>query len=320
MRQIAWGLLAAGLISTTASAQEASPRGTLVNQIRSVARAMAPGALAPVAQAAAAPAPRKVTVIVGADMPFLTGYVFRGIVQEFDPAFTIQPYVDVGVAVNETTTVNIGTWNSFHTGSNKDALDGAFYESDLYASATFVAGKWKPGVLYTLYTSPAGGYDGVGDDGSIGVSELAFFANYDDSAMAVPMSPRIVLAFETTDTQADFGTAKGVYLELGVKPTFKAAEDSPVTFGVPVKLGLSLKDYYETLDADTGEPTDNKFGYLQFGVNASVPISAITTGAWEFHTGLDFFVFGENRKVLQEGDDEPKSFKPVFNIGFSATF
>jgi hypothetical protein len=26
---------------------------------------------------------------------------------------------------------------------------------------TVVAGKWKPGVLYTLYTSPAGGYDAL---------------------------------------------------------------------------------------------------------------------------------------------------------------
>jgi hypothetical protein len=311
----------AAVASTTASAEEAPRSFSLVRQARSIAAALALGRSAVTAQGQpAAPAPKRVTVVVGADMPLLTGYVFRGIVQEGDPKFTIQPFVDVGVAVSDTMTVNLGTWNSFHTGSNKDALDGSFYESDLYASATFISGKWKPGVLYTLYTSPAGGYDGVGEDGSIGVSELAFFASYDDSASSVPLSPKIVLAVETTDTQADFGTEKGVYLEFGVRPTFKSSPDSSVTFAVPVKLGLSLKDYYETFDPDSGEVTDNKFGYLQFGASASVPISGITVGAWEAHAGLDFFVFGENRKVQQEGDDEPKSFKPVLSFGFSATF
>lgn len=306
-------------MSTTAVAQAQEPvqAKRLAVAIRSAAAAMAPAGLVSAAQAATAPepAPKKVTVAVGADMPFLTGYVFRGIVQEFDPKFTVQPFVDFGIAVSDTTTVNVGTWNSFHTGSNKDALDGAFYESDLYASATFVTGKWKPGVLYTLYTSPAGGYDGVGADGSIGVSELAFFASYDDSGSAHPLSPKIVVAFETTDTQADFGSKKGIYVEAGVKPTFKSSKDSKVTFAVPVKIGLSAKDYYETLDANLAY-TDNKFGYLQFGANASIPVA----GTLEVHGGVDFFVFGSNRKVAQEGDAEAKSFKPVLNVGFSATF
>jgi hypothetical protein len=35
---------------------------------------------------------------------------------------------------------------------------------------------------------------------------------------------------------------------------------------------------------------------------------------------MDFYVLGESRKSQQEGDDERKSFKPVLNFGFSATF
>jgi hypothetical protein len=321
MRQIACGLLAAGLIATTATAEaQGLGRATFLKQVRSVAATLAPTGTSAPLQAPAAAAPKKVTVVVGADMPLLTGYVFRGIVQENDPGFTFQPFVDIGVAVSDKLTVNFGTWNSFHSGSNNDALDGSFYESDLYLSATFLAGKWKPGVLYTLYTSPAGGYEFVGDDGSVGVNELAFFASYDDSGSSLPLSPKIVLAFELTDTQADFGDKKGIYLETGIRPTFKASEDSIVTFAVPVKLGFSLKDYYETFDPNTGEPSDNGFGYFQFGANASVPLSMIKSGSWEFHGGFDFYVFGDKRKVQQEGDDEPKSFKPVLNLGFSATF
>jgi hypothetical protein len=285
MKSIALGILGAGLVAATAQAQ--TP----------------------------AAAPKRVTIVVGADAPLLTGYVFRGIVQEFDPKLTLQPYVDVGIAVNDRTTVNVGSWNSFHSGSNqKTPYDGSFYESDLYASVTFVAGKWKPGVLYTLYTSPNGGYKGVGPDGSIGVSELAVFASFDDSANRVPLSPKVVLAFETTDTQADFGARKGTYLEAGVAPSVKTTGGPPVTLTVPVKLGLSLKDYFEV----AGD--DNTFGYLQFGGRASVPLSFVTSGSWEAHAGLDIFVFGEKRKVQQAGDSEAKSVKPVFNVGFSATF
>ena len=37
---------------------------------------------------------------------------------------------------------------------------------------------------------------------------------------------------------------KGVYLELGVAPSWPLA-GGKVTFAVPVKFGFSLKDYYE---------------------------------------------------------------------------
>lgn len=284
MKTMVLGILAAALIATPAAAQ--APAAT-----------------------------KKVTVVAGADFPLLTGYVFRGIVQEFNPKVTTQPFVDVGVAVSDKVSVNFGTWNSFHSGSNSEPpYDGPFYESDLYGSVTFVSGKWKPGLLYTLYTSPNGGYKGVGPSGSIGVSELAGFVSFDDSASKVPMSPKFVLAFELTDTQADFGEHKGVYFEAGVSPAVKTTGDTPVTFSVPIKLGLSLKDYFEA----GGE--DNTFGYFQFGGKASVPLSFIKSGSWEAHAGVDIFVFGTNRKPQQDGDDEPKSVKPVLNFGFSATF
>lgn len=94
---------------------------------------------------------------------------------------------------------------------------------------------------------------------------------------------------------------------------------SSVTVAVTVKVGLGAKDYFETLDEHVN-PVDNKFGYLQSGVNASVPLSMFSKGSWEAHGGVDLFVFGKNRKVQQAGDAEPSSFKPVFNLGFSASF
>jgi hypothetical protein len=287
MKQIVMAVVMGGLMAVPAMAQDVVNQQT---QPTGVVSSNAFRASFGTAAQAAAPAPKKVTVVVGSDFPSL--YVFRGIRQESDAAFTMQPYVDIGIAAAENVTVNFGTWNSFHTGSNKTGLDGAWYETDLYASVTMTKGKWKPGVLYTLYASPAGGYEFLD---SVGVNEVAAFVSYDDSSKAVPLSPKVVLAFEMTDTQADFGTKKGIYLEAGIKPTFKPGGKS-VTVGVPIKLGMSLKDYYEGADGDS------KFGYFDIGVSASVPLSKMTKGAWEVHGGVDIYTLGKTLKALNAGD------------------
>jgi hypothetical protein len=61
--------------------------------------------------------------------------------------------------------------------------------------------------------------------------------------MKVPMSPKFTVAFELTDTQADFGAKKGIYIEFAAKPAFKLGDKASMY--VPIKLGLSGKDYYE---------------------------------------------------------------------------
>jgi hypothetical protein len=277
MKQLAWGILATGLVSTTAMAQSATPA------------------------AAQPPAASPVTVTVGADFPTL--YFFRGLRQEADSALTFQPFVDVGVAASNRVSFNVGTWNSLHSGSNSDAYDNAWYESDIYGSATFTAGKWKPGLLFTAYTSPANAYNTV--------SELAGVLAYDDSASAVPISPKVVVAFELSDAQADGGANKGVYLELGAKPSFKAG--SHVTIGVPLKVGLSLKDYYE--DPLTGE--DNTFGYFDVGLSAGVPLSFLRGGSWEAHGGVDVYTLGDGLPKLLNAD---KTERVVGSIGFSVAF
>ena len=129
------------LTAMPATAQEAGETATGTLRAKSVTFTPT---WAPVARTAAtaaapqAPAPKKVTVTAGADFPTL--YIFRGIIQEYDANFTMQPFVDVGVAASPTATVNFGSWNSINSGtsgSDNDALDGAWYESDIYGSVTF---------------------------------------------------------------------------------------------------------------------------------------------------------------------------------------
>jgi hypothetical protein len=294
MKQTVWGILAVVLTASTATAQEPASRPTLQQLVERAAPVQA----APQASAAPAePARVKATVTAGVDFPTL--YFFRGIRQEADADLTAQPWADVAIAGSGPVSVNVGTWNSLHSGTNQDAGDGnAWYESDIYGQVTFAAGKFKPALLYTAYTSPADVYRTV--------SELAGVLTYDDSAMGVPLSPKVIVAFELSDAQADGGASKGVYLELGVKPAFKVAPK--LTINIPAKLGLSLKDYYES--PLTGD--DSAFGYFDIGAQASVPLTAMI----EVHGGVDVYAFGSTLKLF----NDDKASRAVGTVGLSFTF
>jgi hypothetical protein len=252
----------------------------------------APAAAAAPAQDEAAPA-RRVTVTTGVD--FTSAYLFRGIPQHSGGTIA-QPYVDLGIAVAPGVTANVGGWNSVHS----TAAAGNWYESDYYASVTFTAGKVKPGVLYTSYTSPA--------DSFATVKELAGVVAFDDSASPFPLSPKVILAFELGSGSADGGADKGTYLELGVRPTVKLAPKA--TLAIPIKTGLGLNKYYE------GPTGDNRFGFFDTGLQLSVPVVAGKGGALEVHGGFDLMWLGDNLKLIN-GDD---GFKPVGLIGFTFTY
>jgi hypothetical protein len=297
MRQIACGLLAAGLMASagTAQAQELG-RVSFLTQARSVAADLARTSTAAAVQAPAdEPPPVKVTG--GIDFPSL--YVFRGIRQEFDPEFTAQPFVNLAFAATPTMTVNVGSWNSMHTGSTKDGA-GAFYESDFYVSGAFATGKVTTTALYTAYMSPA---DAFGT-----VHELAFTAAINDSENSFPMSPAVTVAFELGDNQADAGAEKGVYLELAATPAIPLGDDAPLTLTVPLKLGMSLKDYYE--NPATGE--DSKFGYFSIGLMALKALSP----NFDIHGGVLVYTFGDTLEFFNNGD----SAQVVGTVGLGFSF
>src|SRR3954471_17059762 len=224
MRNI--GIMAAGICVMTAIAAPALAQ-------TSAAAATTAAAAAPAPAEAAAPA-KIYTVTTGLD--FTSAYFFRGLLQEAGGAIG-QPYGDIAFSLKHGITVDVGTWNSVHSTANV----GNWYESDYFGSVTFTAGKLKPGLLYTSYTSPADRFSTV--------QELAGALGIDDSKSAFPLAPKIVLAFELGDGEADGGQNKGTYLELGVKPGIKLAPKA--TLYVPVKTGLSVNHYYEGRQATT---------------------------------------------------------------------
>jgi hypothetical protein len=279
------GVALAVLVSTSAWAQTPS-NGPAAQP------SDAPAAAAVPAQTEAAP-PRRVTVTTGVD--FTSAYLFRGIPQHSGGTIA-QPYVDLGLALAPGVTANVGGWNSVHS----TAPAGNWYESDYYASVTFTAGKVKPGLLYTSYTSPA--------DSFATVKELAGVVAFDDSASRFPLSPKVILAFELGSGSADGGADKGTYLELGVRPTVKLAPRA--TLAIPIKTGLGLNKYYE------GPTGDNRFGFFDTGLQLSVPLVAGKGGALEVHGGFDLLWLGDNLSLIN-GDD---GFKPVGLVGFTFTY
>jgi hypothetical protein len=268
------------------------------------------------AQTAGDPNPGRLTFTGGLDVPSV--YVFRGIVQELDSELTLFPYGDLGLALFsgdggvKSVGVNVGVWNSLNTGSS--GLDGLsdrlHYEEDFYATLSLgFGGGVTLGTTFTAYTSPNASFNTV--------KELSFKV-----AKTHMLSPYGVLAFELGDESsstfgtADFGTAgaankRGTYLELGVGPAFPLG--GRVTLTVPVKVGLSLKDYYELAGVD------NNFGFFDIGGLITIPLTGADSqfGSWNVHGGADVFVFGDTTRVYNNDNDKSKV---VGLIGVGVTY
>jgi len=248
---------------------------------------------------------------------FPTVYFFRGIRQEADPKFTTFVAGDVGVSLLadgsggvKTAGVNFGTWNAFLTGSSGSeplTTKGPFYESDLYASLTLGFGTVSFTPMFTAYTSP--------NDVFKTVNEISFKV-----AHASKAAPYALVAFELGGDdggQADGGSSAGTYLELGIGPSWPIA-DGKATIAIPVKLGLSLKDYYEMrTSATTFE--DNKFGYLVGGALVTVPMSG---GKWNIHGGIDFYGLGDTTGAANADPDDgdPRKSWVIASGGIGVTF
>jgi hypothetical protein len=263
------------------------------------------------------PNPGALTVTAGLDFPSL--YFFRGIRQESDAGLTMWPFGDLGIAAYsgdgglKSVSVNLGVWNSLHTGtSGSDGPTGGLhYEEDFYTTLGLgFGGGITVGTTFTAYTSPNGLFTTV--------KELSFKVS-----KAHMLAPYGVLAFEMggdESGQADgghtFGGSKGTYLELGVGPSWPLG-DGVATLAVPVKLGLSLGDYYERID-ENGTLTDSGFGFFDIGGLVTFPLTGIASsfGSWNIHAGVDLLMFGDTTKALNEDE----STKAVFLFGIGLTY
>jgi len=284
------------------------------------------------AQAAAAePAdPNPGALTITGNIDFLNQYMFRGIAQNIGEkrGMAIWPSFDLGIAAYsgegglKSVGINFGTWNSLHTGdtganSNESGLGCAcgklWYESDFYATLGLgFGGGVSLGTTYTAYTSPNNAYTTV--------KEIMFKLGVDDSKQLgkASLKPYVIYAFEF-DTgehtgQADGGLNAGQYLELGVAPGYTGKKAG---IAVPIKVGLSAKDYYESpIDGK-----DNKFGYFSVAGIVTVPLGGTTKfGGWNVHFGAEYQALGDTTKYFnadKNGDPQSSQFIGSVGIGFS---
>ena len=248
---------------------------------------------------------------------FATAYYFRGIAQEqngvnFQPSGALTFKLIENAGPLTALTASPGFWNNWHTagGHIVEPKDPQFwYESDLIF--TLAATLWENvtvGLTYTAYTSP--------NDSFKTVQELAFSLSLNDSKWLGPfaLNPSLLVAGEV-EGQADAGSHRGVYIQLGINPsyTLEPKSDYPLTISLPVLLGLSGSNYYEF--GTTKNPT---FGYVQFGPVISVPLAFIpkSFGAWTIKGAAEFLFLGETLKVLHDND----VFKPIGRIGIAAVY
>jgi len=259
------------------------------------------------------PDPNPGSLTLTASMDFLNAYMFRGIRQD-DTEVIMWPAADLGIAVYsgdggvKSVGVNVGTWNSLHTGAaGSDGPSGKlWYEGDFYATLGLgLGGGVGVSTTYTAYTSPNNLFSTV--------KEIAFKLGVDDSVYlgAAALKPYALLARELDTApglgQADAGLNAGTYLEFGVAPGW-AGEAASLAF--PLKVGLSAGDYYELAGAD------HTFGYFSVAGIATVPLGGTTSfGAWNLHGGVEFQALGETTEAIN-GDGH----KVIGSIGIGLAY
>jgi len=270
--------------------------------------------LAAPASAQDPPDPNPGSLTFTGSFDFLNTYMFRGIRQD-DTKLIMWPAADLGLAVYsgdgglKSVGLNVGSWNSLHTGSaGSDGPSGKlWYEGDFYATLGLgFGGGVSLGTTYTAYTSPNNMFSTV--------KEIAFKLGVDDSAYLGrgALKPYALVAIEMDTApglgQADAGENAGTYVELGIAPGW-SAPSATLTF--PVKVGLSASDYYEL------QGVDNKFGYFSVGGIVTVPLGGTTSfGAWNVHGGVEFQALGDTTTAINGGEDT----KVIGSFGFGLSY
>jgi hypothetical protein len=238
-------------------------------------------------------------------------YWFRGIFQE-NQGLVAQPGFDLSFALNETISLYVGTWNSLHTHDDTDT----WYEADWYGGISItLPANLSLDVSYIVLYNP--------DGGDAFAEEIDVALAYDDSEnpffFGIAISPYVLVAFETQAGSDGDTSNEGIYLELGVEPSFTLVDspDAPITLSIPMVAGFSIDDYYE-LDS-TGD--DETWGFVEVAAVLSMPLTGMpsTYGSWSVHGGVHFlFLNDDSTGLLADslGSDDSLNIYGKFGISF----
>jgi hypothetical protein len=259
---------------------------------------------------------------------FTNAYMFRGIPQD-ESGVIMWPAFDLGISLFSADTglksvsVNLGTWNSLHTGNAglDNPVEELWYESDFYATFGLgFGGGVTVSTTYTAYTSPNNLFTTV--------KEIMFKVGADDSPYLgkFAVKPYALVAFELATEpgvgQADAGAEAGTYMELGVAPGFGWAGGG--SLAIPVKVGLSLSDYYEGVLAN-GDPSNSSFGFFSVAGMVTIPFTQMPTkfGTWNVHGGIEYQRLSERNGVALAaltGATPPEQNQVIFSVGIGFSY
>jgi len=239
-------------------------------------------------------------VVMTAGIDLVNQYMFRGVRQNTTGIAT-WPSADLTARVFSSdgfvkrVNLTAGFWNSLQTGDTGSSgpIGKPWYESRISGTVGLqFGGGVSVAPTYTAYKSPS--------DLFTTVKELGIRLALDDGRRLAraAMHPYALFAFELDAApgvgQLDGGLRAGRYLEVGATPSYSARL---VAIAVPVKVGLSLGDYYELAG------NDHRFGFASVGAMVTAPIGGRSKiGGWNVHGGVEIQAFGETTKVFNGGD------------------
>lgn len=260
-----------------------------------------------------AESPSRLHLALGAD--YTTAYFFRGFAYE-DTGLIIQPWAEFSLDLVQgddfTFSAILATWNSFHgqatDAGTTDNFRKYWFESDVTAGIGLEVDRWSMRAVYNWYTSPSDAWETT--------EEIMFAAEYADEQWLPggwTLLPELTLAAETGSVAND-GGRKGVFLELGISPGFEfnALGTDSIDLRFPLRLGMSLSNYYEGEDGE-----NDAFGYASAGAEVTFPLNLDPSwGAWSICAGFEGLFLGDAAASYNGGDE----FQFVATIGFEVEF
>jgi hypothetical protein len=251
-------------------------------------------------------------ITVAGSVDFRNVYMFRGIRQD-DTGTIVWPAAEIGLRLHGAdhgltdVRARVGSWNSLHSGwAGTDGPSGKrWYEADIYATlALEFSDAVSLDTTYTAYRSPNKMFTMV--------KEVSIRASGDRASLGrVDLKPYALAAFEL-DTQPgigqlDGGFKAGKYLELGAAPGHSGRR---LGVAIPVKVGLSLENYYELAGRD------HRFGFVSIAGMATLPLTrSANAGSWNVHGGVEYQRLGTTMKAFNAGE-RSKAIASI-GIGFS---
>lgn len=246
---------------------------------------------------------------------YTSDYFFRGIAQKRD-SFNLQPAATLGFTLIEEESFSLslkaGTWSSFsddRPGGSTGSFSEYWYEHDAYVGASVSVDRITLDALYTWYFSPSADFAEYED--------VTLSVSYDDAGLwdeagRFSLNPSASIAIETRNAAS--GPDSGVWLGLGLKPSVGLGSWAlgSTTLSFPLRLGLSLNDYYQLSDGES-----ETFGYGEVGATLSFDLSEqYGSAAPTVDLGVSYLFLGGVLDDLNGGD----SGELVFSAGLSWSF